>query len=361
MGCPTTPDNPVGLQTSPTTGLRSEGPVGGSFSPEFLVYSVTNTYGVTVNYTVSCSAPWLSLSTSGGSLEGGASVNVTATVNAQALSLACGSYVGTIVFTNTTTHVGDTVRPVRLDVIPYSWTLDADAGWATEGEWAFGQPTGGGGQWHGYADPMDGATGSYVYGVNLNGDYGSDFDDPFYLTAGPIDMCGMIRPVLRFQRWLNTDIQPYVSATVEASGDGAAWTPLWCNPDAEIADGRWTTQEIELPRFLDNVPALYVRWGYQVHAGAWSYSGWNIDDVQVLATDAPARHCDSNCDGEANGYDIDPFTAALAGGETAWVDFHVQHYGSPPACSYLCANDVNGDGAVNGYDIDPFVECLTAR
>jgi hypothetical protein len=59
---------------------------------------------------------------------------------------------------------------------------------------------------------------------------------------------------------------------------------------------------------------------------------------------------DTNCDGNVNGYDIDPFVLAL----TSPADYAA----AQPTCEIGTA-DVNGDGAVNGYDIDPFVALLT--
>jgi len=49
-----------------------------------------------------------------------------------------------------------------------SWNFDSDPCWVTEGRWAFGQPTGGGGF---CGDPNSGYTGSNVYGYNLGGNY----------------------------------------------------------------------------------------------------------------------------------------------------------------------------------------------
>ena len=49
-------------------------------------------------------------------------------------------------------------------------TMESSPGWTTQGLWAFGQPTGQGGQ-YGEPDPTSGYTGDNVYGYNLNGDY----------------------------------------------------------------------------------------------------------------------------------------------------------------------------------------------
>ncbi|MBU0637807.1 MAG: hypothetical protein KKB50_03005, partial [Planctomycetes bacterium] len=58
---------------------------------------------------------------------------------------------------------------------------------------------------------------------------------------------------------------------------------------------------------------------------------------------------DLNCDGEINGFDIDPFVLALLG-----PSYYDPVY---PDCSYMLG-DINGDGDVNGFDIDPFVDLL---
>jgi hypothetical protein len=90
-------------------------------------------------------------------------------------------------------------------------TLDTNPGWAADGQWQFGPPGGLGGTEHGYPDPVSGSTGTYVYGVNLHGDYTVAVDGPHYLTAGPFD-CRNYREVrLQFARWLNTDEADYAA------------------------------------------------------------------------------------------------------------------------------------------------------
>ncbi len=51
--------------------------------------------------------------------------------------------------------------------LQYSWSMDTNPGWTTEGDWAFGKPTGGGGGF-GNPDPTSGYTGDNVYGYNLS-------------------------------------------------------------------------------------------------------------------------------------------------------------------------------------------------
>jgi hypothetical protein len=52
--------------------------------------------------------------------------------------------------------------------------------------WAFGVPTGQGGESHGFPDHASGATGRNVYGVNLNGDYSTTVGGPYFPTMGPV-------------------------------------------------------------------------------------------------------------------------------------------------------------------------------
>jgi hypothetical protein len=65
--------------------------------------------------------------------------------------------------------------------------------------------------------------------------------------------------------------------------------------------------------------------------------------------DAPARG-DTDCSGDVNFDDIDPFVLALTSREAYEESF--------PNCDWLSA-DIDGNGDVNFDDIDPFVECLT--
>jgi hypothetical protein len=234
----------------------------------------------------------------------------------------------------------------------FIFSLDTSPGWSTAGQWAFGQPAGLGGASHGYPDPTAGATGSNVYGVNLNGDYSTSTGGPYHLTLGPLDLTGVYDVSLRFQRWLNSDYQPFVYATVAVSNDGSNWVTVWDNGSSTITDNSWSLRQYELSAIADNAPTVYIRWDYQVGSGAWPYSGWNIDDIEIWGTAPPALLGDLNCDGLVNAFDIDPFVLALADPDAYAASF--------PDCDIM-NGDINQDGLVNAFDIDPFVELLTTR
>ncbi len=158
----------------------------------------------------------------------------------------------------------------------YSFPLDTDPGWQTEGQWAFGQPTGGGTHNH---DPAGGHTGSNVYGYDLGGDYTHDMPQ-YALTAGPIDCTNVTGTELRFQRWLGVEYTD--KAGVEVSADGETWTPLWENPlQQSIADMAWIPQSFDISSVADGNSTVYVRWTMGPTDGTITYPGWNIDDVEI--------------------------------------------------------------------------------
>ena len=324
----------TGLRVLPNEGFASEGPNGGPFIPDSITYTVKSYGPSPVIFSASKSAPWLDIDTTGGPLDPGESVEVTVSINDLANDLDNGLHEDTIEFVNETTHDGDTTRPVTLDVgvpIPMiAFNLDEDPLWTVQGEWAFGQPTGQGGTQHGYPDPTSGATGENVLGVNLNGDYSTTPGGPWYVTTHPLDCSQLTQVSLHFQRWLNTDYQPFASATLELSADGADWIMLWENGSGEIAENAWFEQAYDIADLADGQPTVYIRWGYKVGTGAWSYSGWNIDDIEIWGV-PPMPDCPADFDDDG---DVD----------SADLLFLLGAWGTPNG-------DVDGDGDTDTADL----------
>jgi hypothetical protein len=276
-----------GIKVTPSTDLIADGPIGGPFSPASKAYTITNVGDSPVTYTVTENQPWLDLDNAGGTLAGGASTTVTVTINDYADSLTAGIYSGSVMFTNTTDGVGDASRSVELTVgvpeIVYEWTFDTDPGWSTEGDWAFGQPTGGGGE-YGNPDPTSGYTGTNVYGYNLNGDYPNDM--PAYdLVTTAIDCSDLIDTRLIFRRYLNVEQPAYDHADIRVSRNGSTFTKIWENGET-IEDSNWQLVEYDISDIADGEETAYIRWTMGSTDGGWRYSGWNIDDVQIKAINA---------------------------------------------------------------------------
>ena len=92
--------------------------MGGPFIPASCVYTLTNSGGASLNWTITWSQTWLSLSATDGDLAPGASTNITLSINSSANNLAHGSYQDSLSFANITTGAGDTQRGVTLQVAP---------------------------------------------------------------------------------------------------------------------------------------------------------------------------------------------------------------------------------------------------
>jgi len=166
----------------------------------------------------------------------------------------------------------------------YTADMDSDPGWTTEGLWAWGQPTGGGGQ-YGSPDPTGGYTGSNVYGYNLSGDY-ENYLSETHLTTPAIDCSDRDGVQLSFRRWLGVEQPSYDHAYLRISTDGSSWTTIWQNT-SEVDDGGWVLEEYDLSSVADDQATVYLRWTMGSTDSSWQYCGWNIDDV-VLS----AFHCD---------------------------------------------------------------------
>jgi len=273
----------------PEQGIQGAGPVGGPFSPAIVDYELVYHGASAVDYEVTVDPPvrWLELSgDTEGTLEVDEPLTVSVTFSDEAQELEQGVHQARLVFHTDSDYLGDVYREVTLAVGDrtqrYSWTLDEDPGWTYEGQWAFGVPTGGGGE-NGYPDPTGGHTGDNVCGYNLSGDYPGGLD-PTHVTTGPIDCSDLAQTQLRFWRWLGVEVPLYDHAFVSVSTDGENWTDVWEN-QTEITDSEWTLVELDVSGVVDDQEAVYLRWTMGETDLTSHYCGWNIDDVEILAHD----------------------------------------------------------------------------
>jgi hypothetical protein len=224
------------------------------------------------------------------------------------------------------------LRVVPCGPIPepvYSFRLDADPGWSLDGQWAFGQPTGGGGLELGYPDPTGGYTGANVLGYNLDGDYGPGITH--HLTSTAIDCTGLTNVELAFRRWLNVDSQLFDVARVSVSNDGASWVPVWMNGPM-VDDSSWQHVSYDISAVADDQPTVYVRWTMGPTNAFGGCSGWNLDDIEIWADEPPP------CPADVNGNGVVDFADILA---------VIGAWGPCPGC----AADVDGDDVVAFSDI----------
>lgn len=195
--------------------------------------------------------------------------------------------------------------------------LNTNPGWTTQGQWAFGTPTGGGSNG---GDPTSGYTGVNVYGYNLAGDYPNNLSPTQYLTTTAIDASQATNVRLAFRRRLGIESSTYDKATVQYSTNGTSWTTIYNHAAGSFNELSWSYQEYALP-LAANASTLYVRWGMGTTDSSVTYPGWNIDDVQILGDLPPIRPADFNGDTLVDVLDFLDFLDAF-GNETAWADFN---------------------------------------
>jgi len=95
------------LSVTPATMFTATGSSGGPFNPSSASYSVANTGNLPMNWSVSNTTNWLSVSPSSGTIAAGGSTTVTATFTSNAISLTSGSYNDSMAFTNITNGIGN--------------------------------------------------------------------------------------------------------------------------------------------------------------------------------------------------------------------------------------------------------------
>ncbi|HOC41783.1 MAG TPA: C25 family cysteine peptidase [Thermoanaerobaculales bacterium] len=163
--------------------------------------------------------------------------------------------------------------------------FDADPGWTIDNGgnshgWAFGQPTGGGGQ-YGEPDPTSGHTGTNVYGVNLVGDYDPNLTaDQLKLTTPSLDLSEATSVMLRYWRWLGVESPSYDHARVQVSVDGGAFVTVWENTDT-IDGGSWVEEVVDVTAQAAGHADVRIRWTMGPTDSSWQFAGWNLDDVVI--------------------------------------------------------------------------------
>ncbi|HLP57237.1 MAG TPA: Ig-like domain-containing protein, partial [Candidatus Deferrimicrobium sp.] len=104
------------MGVTPADNFLTSGFVGGPFSPSSYSYTLSNPGPNTIQWTLSNTKNWLTLSSSSGALAAGESVIVSVTVNQNANLLVAGIYTDTLTFINATNGNGNTSRLVTLQV-----------------------------------------------------------------------------------------------------------------------------------------------------------------------------------------------------------------------------------------------------
>ncbi|MEN8008470.1 MAG: FlgD immunoglobulin-like domain containing protein [Candidatus Krumholzibacteriota bacterium] len=272
----------LAMRVTPYSEASFEGDTGGPFLPTEVTYMVTNNSDAPMSFAAAADVAWVDVTPGTGLVPAGGTVAVAVTANTAAAGLAQGIYAGSLTFENLTSGEGNAIRSLNLTVgvpdLVYSFDMDTDPGWTTDGDWAYGQPLGGGGE-YGNPDPTGGFTGTNVYGYNLAGDYPPNLPERHLVTTA-LDCSDLQGVTLKFKRWLNVEQPAYDHASLAVSSDSVVFSPVWEN-DVSITDASWTLVEYDISSVADGQATVYLRWTMGTTDGSWQFSGWNIDDVEI--------------------------------------------------------------------------------
>ena len=101
------------------------------------------------------------------------------------------------------------------------------------------------------------------------------------LTTNAFDCSGLQAVSVRFRRWLNVEVFPYDRAYVRASNDSVNWSTVWENYFS-VEDSTWHNVEYDISQIADGQESVYVRWTMGPTDYGYTFSGWNIDDIEIL-------------------------------------------------------------------------------
>jgi hypothetical protein len=84
---------------------------------------------------------------------------------------------------------------------------------------------------------------------------------------------------LKFWRYLNVEGTDY--ARIYVSHNQTNWVLIWENPESGIFDDQWTPVIFDISQHAAGQGSVYIKFTMGPSDEAGSYSGWNIDDLEV--------------------------------------------------------------------------------
>ena len=273
---------PPNLTVTPTGVFAASGASGGPFSPASQTYTLNNTGGSALTWTGTTATTWLSLAPVGGTLAGGASTTVVATINGNANSLGIGSYTGTIGFTNLTSAAGNTNRTASLNVLdPSAGGLNENVESGTNGWSATGL-------WH-VMNQTTTPCGLTAHSPNRAWWYGQDSTCNYRTGQGQSNSGNLISPSFvvpanatlvywSYEETEGANANDSRITSISTNG-GAAWVQLRSSVNNAAA---WYPVTNSLAAFAGKTAQL--RFQFNASQNQNRFTGWLVDDVVVAGS-----------------------------------------------------------------------------
>ena len=173
---------------------------------------------------------------------------------------------------------GVDVNGTSLELLPQGWTYDMEGtnSWTFSGNnvWFWGYDSSLGSS----NGVSSGSKALYTY----NGNYPSYMGGPYWATS-PVMNCGGCSGGwdLKFQKRLGVESNYYDHAYVSVKNNAGNWVNVWSN-SGTVNDGSYTTQTITISNYVAGNSNFQVRFGLGSSDGSVQYTGWNVDDVEIL-------------------------------------------------------------------------------
>jgi len=220
-----------------------------------------------------------------------------------------------------------------VDSFPFTDDFRTDKGWTgyATGGWKR-EPAVAGGGTSGNPDPAidhSHTDDNYILGFAIGGDYPNGLSDES-ITSPPIDCSDQDQVFLKFWRYLNVGAADH--AGIYVSNDGTSWYPVWENP-GDVTDAEWAQVTYDISLWAAHEETVYIRFTMGPTDSSQSFSGWNIDDLEVTSgysisgfvrtkTGAPVRGV-LVCFEDRTNAQVRPCV------ETDWYGFYVQYAFEP--------------------------------
>ena len=165
-----------------------------------------------------------------------------------------------------------------LQLLPQGWTYDMEGTnlftFSGNNVWFWGYDSS-----IGQANGVTSGTKAiYTY----NGNYPNGMSTTYWATS-PVMNCGGCSGGwdLKFQKRLGVESSTWDRAYVSVKNTAGNWVNVWSN-SGTVNDGQYTTQTITISNYIAGNTNFQVRFGLGTSDGSVTYTGWNIDDVEIL-------------------------------------------------------------------------------
>jgi hypothetical protein len=165
-----------------------------------------------------------------------------------------------------------------LQLLPQGWSYDFEGTntWTLGSAWYIGKDT----------SSTRPTTSAVPSGLNTlyshNGDYPNNMGSTIWATS-PVMNCGGCSGGwdLKFKRQLGVESSSWDHAYVQIKSTTGSWTNVWQNTGS-VSDGSFTSLTYTISNYISGNSNLQVRFGIGRTDSSVQYSGWNIDDVEIL-------------------------------------------------------------------------------